>query len=646
MWTTSSILMVNSGSGSAGTRLASLPASVLTLVAAGGMVLILALKQRLALRMMGMQGADEIRWSAVGAGLILLAWLFLPRTWRGRALLLLVVDFLCTLLLYSDVLYFREYGEVLSAATLRFSNQLITVYDAVWPLLRRSDWRIWADLPVLLAFSVFAVRILPRRVEERPFRSRLAMTAVIVIIGASLIGWALRSQKKRGVQLWLLNTYMLGHVGPLCYHGWDLVSYLDRPLQRMLPSRGATQETRQWLAKHETGQTSPSAWFGAAMGKNLIVVQMESFQAFVLDLRVNGEEITPNLNRLSRESIVLTNLYSQTGQGRTADADLLANCSQYAGQVGAVYYDYPDDHFRCLPALLRAHGYHAIAIQGIQPDFWNLDSVYPRLGFERYYNSSDGLVKDEMIGAAISDESMLRQAVPILLGTPEPYYAFVVTFSSHTPFTDPRIPHVMRLGALEGSEMGNYLHAIRYADTSLGDFLDKLRRAGALDRSMLVMYGDHAGVNPRKLRPEDMPASEAVTPTGLMRFEHRVVGLIRLPGGKLAGPFASPAGEVDLAPTIAGLAGVPVHGSPFMGDAMNTPQERVVVFNDGSALTSAGLYWSATADSGEGQCYRLADGTRLSSGDCFALAKEASTRLRISRLMVQRDLFRDLAAQK
>jgi len=46
--------------------------------------------------------------------------------------------------------------------------------------------------------------------------------------------------------------------------------------------------------------------------------------------------------------------------------------------------------------------------------------------------------------------------------------------------------------SLARSQLGLYLQTVRYFDTVLGDFLAKLDERGLLDRSVIVLYGDHS----------------------------------------------------------------------------------------------------------------------------------------------------------
>ena len=51
--------------------------------------------------------------------------------------------------------------------------------------------------------------------------------------------------------------------------------------------------------------------FGAGKGRNLIIIQVESFQDFVINYEYNGQELTPNLNRLLKENTTYFSNYYQ-----------------------------------------------------------------------------------------------------------------------------------------------------------------------------------------------------------------------------------------------------------------------------------------------------------------------------------------------
>ncbi len=82
--------------------------------------------------------------------------------------------------------------------------------------------------------------------------------------------------------------------------------------------------------------------------------------------------------------------------------------------------------------------------------------------------------------------------VPRLERLPKPFAAWLITLSLHHPFDDfPDRHKVLKLGALEGTSFGNYLHTMRFFDAALDDFKAALVRDGLDDDSVLVVFGDH-----------------------------------------------------------------------------------------------------------------------------------------------------------
>ena len=113
-------------------------------------------------------------------------------------------------------------------------------------------------------------------------------------------------------------------------------------------------------------------------GKNLIVIQLEAFQDFVINAEYNGQEITPNLNKLiDSDSIYFDNYFSNTGKGNTADAEFTSLNSIYPLINGEIYRLYEENTFNGLPWLLREQGYRAFAVHGFEGEFWNRESAYP-----------------------------------------------------------------------------------------------------------------------------------------------------------------------------------------------------------------------------------------------------------------------------
>jgi lipoteichoic acid synthase len=629
-----------------------------------GFLFLLAYKQRIALHMADTPNATGsfTRAATLGALFVIVPWILLLPSSRWRLAGALCLDFLLTLLLYADVLYSRQFGDLASASSLSFVGQLVDVRDSVKSLVRPGDWHLWADLPpmlsLLLAWELVAGWFGKIFQYFQPTRIRLWTALLLVLAGVAIVALCVHLDSTvKGNQRWkdLGHAQEAHRLGFLNYHAFDLYRYMVNRTRRTLPTTNADViEAQQWFRDHRQPVASGAESLdGAGRGKNVIILQVEALQAFAVGLKIDGQEITPNLNRLANESLRFRHFYSQVSVGMTADADLLANCSVYPLRDAVVYYDYEGNDFRCMPTLTRRHGYHTVAMQGMRAAFWNLANVYPRVGFESYYNLSSGFKMEEEIGLGLSDESFLRQSAEFLKKLPQPYYAFLVTVSSHSPFNQKGIPHNLHLGPLEGKEVGYYLDAQHYTDAAIGHFVEILRQEGLLDRSILVIYGDHFGVsrwshpfgvNRGVILENDGIAellkllyADRMDEVTLERLQWQVPLLVRIPGvtGRDV-PWLG--GQIDIAPTLAGILGLPTQDFYFMGRNLLTDSSGVVSLRDGSVFGD-GYFWSARAKSWRGECYDSVSGTSVPDYKCSAIVAPAERERHISRLLVEENLI-------
>jgi phosphoglycerol transferase MdoB-like AlkP superfamily enzyme len=106
-----------------------------------------------------------------------------------------------------------------------------------------------------------------------------------------------------------------------------------------------------WFAERASRRAGVGPWFGAAEGANLLMVQAESLQGFVLGLEIGGEEVTPFLNRWAEEALLFSNATDQTAQGRSSDAELLTQVSLRPPPAGAAAFRVAGNHYRPGSAL-------------------------------------------------------------------------------------------------------------------------------------------------------------------------------------------------------------------------------------------------------------------------------------------------------
>ncbi|NLW22866.1 MAG: sulfatase-like hydrolase/transferase [Tissierellia bacterium] len=128
---------------------------------------------------------------------------------------------------------------------------------------------------------------------------------------------------------------------------------------------------------------------------------------------------------------------------------------------GYTYERYADNTFYGLPWLLRDYGYTAWVFHGYEKNFWNRAKAYPNQGFQRFISEEDFKYK-ETIGFGISDAEFFDQSLEYLKELDaldeNPFYAFLITLSSHTPYEmDPKY-HVLDIkDEHKGNIVANYL---------------------------------------------------------------------------------------------------------------------------------------------------------------------------------------------
>jgi phosphoglycerol transferase MdoB-like AlkP superfamily enzyme len=598
----------------------------------------------------GVGGPGDVLWAlwsspVVGLGtLALLLALFAPlalapREWRMVALLLANIGL--TALVITDVLHVRFYGDVASVETIGLVPTLLEFLPIVTALLRPADVLYVLEVVVLALFVLVCPRLFgPVPPLPAPHRRRLAAAAGAggVALALPLLGLVWRE----GHHLFSPAAVRIDTataVGILPYHLAETVLRLGRPDQAV------TEADLEHLHRHLSERRAPpSPLDGVARGRNVIVISAESLQSFVIGLEVAGQAITPNLSAFARKSLHFVNIYDQTHLGTTADAEFMVMQSLYPLSASVVASDYNGNRFHGLPAILADRGYTTLAACAAPGSFWEMERMHPRLGFQKLYYE-DRYGTGERIGPWLADQPFFDETLGMLAGQPEPFMAFLLSASSHQPFRIPIRHRQLRLGHLEGTVLGDYLHSAHYFDAAFGRFVAGLENTGLLDRTVVVVYGDHQGFlgDPPALA-ELLGYTQRDTYRRLVTRK-KVPLLIRLPRGELAGVQRATGGQVDVAPTVLSLLGVDSGESVLLGQDLTRGEDALVVFRDGSFVD--GTHHSVRRIGGFARftCYEVETGVFV---DCVAVKdrhRAARERLEVSDAIVRGDLIPTLSAR-
>lgn len=518
----------------------------------------------------------------------------LPSLLRHSALLLL--DASITLLLIADSVFMRFFERILPALAIYQVEQLSGISSSIINLLSLKDLLFAVDLIFIIPFLAYAF-IKQRKVKVK-FRFRLAQVALIFVLCAGIIYFKadkiVSANGTGAISNINMSNSIINNMGILNYHMADIYNTLHTSKGTIL-SRNEILTLRAW---NESYQQTQNDFYGAAVGKNLIIIQMESTQNFLINSSVNGQEITPNLNKLLESSIYFDNYFVQVSQGNSSDAEFMTFNSLYPLSVGSSFLLYPDNDYLSLPSLLKDIGYNTFVIHGDVPTFWGRDVAYPNMGIDKYISRNE-LKEGSVIGMGLSDEEVFTQAIPIIIQSKKPFMSMIITLSSHHPFVVPESDKELNIPQGEYSQLFiDYLQSQHYIDKQIGLFIDELEKNGILDNSLLVLYGDHFGTGwtdsdiQRFLSLSD-PLNE------YQQMELRKVPLlIRLPQGEKAGVIYKSGGQMDLMPTIANLMGLDREKMIYFGQDLLNGENGFSVFRyyavDGSFATDDYMYLGST----------------------------------------------------
>ena len=391
--------------------------------------------------------------------------------------------------------------------------------------------------------------------------------------------------------------------------------------------------------------------FGAARGRNLILVQLESFQNMVIGREYYGQEITPSLNELiaSPGTVYFNNFYYQIGAGNTSDAEFAVNNSIMASMESYTYQLYKDNYFRGLPWILKERGYDSYVLHGYKKEFWNRQSAYPAFGFKRFY-SADDFIDDNIEGigggniVGISDSAFFDQATDYMSAFPQPFYSMVITLSCHNPFLLPAELRGIEIMPGDDNIVGNYINAVHYTDRCVGEFMDHLIEKGLYNNSVIVFYGDHFGLS-KADRRVDSEVSDWLGEPYRYDTMMNVPLIIHLPGAGFNAEYENSGGQLDLMPTLAYLLGFEALDTVYFGQNLFSGEDSLVAVQvhmlKGSYIKGDRVFEiSRDGIFKNSKSWNRKTGEETDIDDCLEDSEEAVSIIELSQFYLANDVLR------
>ena len=414
---------------------------------------------------------------------------------RSRFLVSIIVNFLVSFLLLVDLWYLRGFNTLPTLHMLKAGGNIGQSLSSFFPLIHSIDSLFIIDIPILVL-----IFILKRNVYLKVNRN-IIFSAIMLfasIFGISYMAPQINSQSQKPLpDTSIFNKFnpilTIRSLSPLGYNIYSSINFFMEKSTINL-SEAEKVDIENWY-KLKKENIPDNEYKGMFNGKNLIVIQVESLENFVVNKEVNGQEITPTLNKLLKNSLYFSGIHEQVGGGNSSDSDLMINTSVYPIQLGPTFVFNAFTEYNSLPKLLETKGYYTTAFHPDDGAFWNVKPALISMGYDKCYDSSSYNITEE-INMGISDKAFFEQIGPIIVKQKQPFFSFVVTLSSHSPFELPDKDKELKLeGKLGKSKLGGYYQSIRYTDTQIEMLLDQLKKEGLMDNTLVAITGDHEGVH-------------------------------------------------------------------------------------------------------------------------------------------------------
>lgn len=449
-----------------------------------------------------------------------------------------------------------------------------------------ADGRLALFVLLLAAAGVMGVRCLPKRAELPGFRVQLYLAALFALsqlLAPRLYAavpdtpdWDAWQSSGYEYSRFTSSGYDMALAGPYQFVARD--AWLSRP------SGGAQEEARAeadaFFAARPAHQDNEMT--GLLAGRNLIVVQLESIDDFVLN-----EENTPILARMQREGIRFAEFYTpQYANGYTFNTEFAAQTGVYPYANGNAAYSLSRSAFPYgLGNLFADAGYTANSFHKSEAKFYNRGAMHQAFGYAQYHSALDYAANELEAGTDrfLADCDALYEEMT----AKTPFLDFIITYSGHLgydeadaltsaalarypEYADPSRPY----------EVNGLFAKARLTDELFEHLLARLEADGLLESTAFLVYDDHYAYG-----LTDRAVLERYSAAAGGRLLERTPCFLWYPG---CAPetVSKTLQTVDLLPTAANLFGLPAPQTPGR-DAFDPAYPGYVIFADGSWMNDA-----------------------------------------------------------
>jgi phosphoglycerol transferase MdoB-like AlkP superfamily enzyme len=340
--------------------------------------------------------------------------------------------------------------------------------------------------------------------------------------------------------------------------------YATLPLEEALALVRDSFPGAEWVEQERGGVERHVRGQGPERRLNVVIVTVESLGAEFLGAYGHAGGLTPNLDRLARESLWFSKVYA-TGNRTVRGLEAVALALPPTPGQSIVRRPNNGALFS-LGSVFEDKGYGVLFAYGGYGYFDNMNAFFDandyrsvdrrdipsaRIAFENIWGVADEHLYDQVI------EEFDRE---IAAHPGRPLFAHVMTTSNHRPYTYPA-------GRIDIAPGTGRAGAVKYTDYALGRFLERARGRPWFGSTMFVITADHgASARGGMQIPVD---------------KYRIPLFVYAPGHVAPRRIDRLMSQIDIAPTLLGLLDFDYY-SKFLGrDLLHSPpaSDRAFVAN-------------------------------------------------------------------
>ena len=294
---------------------------------------------------------------------------------------------------------------------------------------------------------------------------------------------------------------------------------------------------------------------------NVVLISVESLSAFYSGTYGRVPSLTPELDKLSGQSLLFTHLYA-SGTRTVRGLEALALSTPPTPGESIVKRPHNEGLFT-LASVFDAKGYESEFLYGGYGAFDNMNYFFGQNGYAVYDRSDipEATVHHANIWG-VADEDLYTLALKrfdAAAARGQPFFGHIMTTSNHRPYTFPAGRVSMPQGERES--------AVAYTDWAVGDFIRRARTRPWFANTVFVITSDHCASS----------GGLAQLPV----FRYHIPMWIYSPGNIAPARVERTVAQIDIGPTILGLLGMDYRSSFYGADifALERGRERAFIGN-------------------------------------------------------------------